>query len=214
MIRYGTVLALGAHTDDIELGCGGLLSRLKNEGSEIKTLVFSKSEASLPDSFPRDTLSKEFYSSMSVLGLQDGSTVLDFPVRKLAEFRQEILEEIIAVRKEYNPDLVLTINSKDSHQDHSVIHIESVRAFRNTNLIGYELPWNQSSAIHNMFVEISEKDLDAKIAMIMRYESQIILKRPYISPDYVRSAALFRGYQAKMPLAEAYEVINQNWRLE
>lgn len=204
------ILAIGAHTDDIELGCGGLLSIYIEQGYEIKCIVFSKSTESLPLGFPRDTLVKEFERSMEILGTKDYS-VEDIPVRYFTEHRQAILEKLVEVKRQFEPDIVLTINSSDTHQDHSVVHNESIRAFRNSSIYGYELPWNFTYVSTNMFVNLEERHLENKINMTLAYESQISLGRPYITYDYVVTAAKFRGYQSRMRFAEAYEVISQRW---
>ncbi|MDL2343001.1 PIG-L deacetylase family protein [Deinococcus sp. MIMF12] len=208
--EHQSVLAVGAHTDDIELGCGGLLSIYAARGYRIRCIVFSRSEESLPIDFPRDTLVREFEASMTILGVENYE-VENIPVRYFSDHRQAILEKLVSIRKEFKPDIVLTFNSFDTHQDHSVVHQESIRAFRDSNIYGYELPWNYTQINTNMFVEISDYHLNKKIDMVLSYRSQVILNRTYINRDYVITAAKFRGYQAKMQYAEAYEVIRQRW---
>ena len=78
-------------------------------------------------------------------------------------------------------------------------------------MLGYEIPWNQQQNVTNLFVEVSEDDLRRKAEMLGAYESQVKLGRSYVTDDFVRSAAVFRGFQAKKPLAEAYEVISMQW---
>lgn len=215
MMKYGRVLAVGAHTDDIELGCGGLLSRLQREGAVIHVMAFSIASESLPDHLEPDTLATEFQVAMTHLDLPpDAVTTHRFPVRRLAEHRQEILEVLVKENRDYRPDLVLTMNSHDTHQDHEVIHAESVRAFRSTSLLGYETPWNQRTADFDLFVEISEADVERKLAMLGEYRSQQELGRAYAEPDYVRAATRFRGYQGRLPLAEVYEVLTMRWSLD
>lgn len=211
MMSFGRVLALGAHTDDIEIGCGALLGQLAAQGSEISAVAFSRAEASLPPEMPRDVLEKEFRTSMSLLGVTDRAYVEQIPVRHFPEHRQKVLEFLVQLRRDFNPDLVLTMNSSDTHQDHKVVHEESVRAFRGVTLLGYEIPWNQQQNVVNLFAEVSEDDLAMKIKMLSCYRSQIELGRTYVSEDYVRSAATFRGFQARRPFAEAYEVITMQW---
>jgi LmbE family N-acetylglucosaminyl deacetylase len=213
-MAYERVLALGAHPDDVELGCGGLLSRLRRAGCQIRVHVYSPAEQSLPDSLPPDTLKREFRASMGHLGLGDDALHIgDYPVRRLPEHRQDILEHLVATRRSYQPDLVLTMNSKDSHQDHEVIHRESVRAFRGVTILGYEIPWNQQQNIVNLFAEVTEEDLAMKAAMLAEYTSQSDLGRPYIRAEYTQSAAAFHGFQARRLRAEAFEVLTMMWDL-
>ena len=140
MKEFRRVLALGAHTDDIELGCGGYMSRLEREGAEICAVAFSRAEESLPPDLPVNTLEIEFRRSMRLLGLNENVIVGNIPVRHFPEHRQDILEELVRINREFNPDLILTMNSSDTHQDHEVIHKESVRAFRGKSILGYEIP--------------------------------------------------------------------------
>lgn len=212
MTPFRRVLALGAHTDDVELGCGAFLSRLQREGAAISVIAFSRAEASLGPGMPLDTLELEFKASMAVLGVTD-TFVGRIPVRRFPEHRQEILEELVDAGRSRDPDLVLTMNSQDTHQDHRVVYEESVRAFRGRSLLGYEIPWNQQRNATELFVEVSELDVDRKTEMLSAYKSQGALGRPYMGRNYVESAATFRGVQSRNPRAEAFEVITMNWRL-
>lgn len=210
-MAYQRVLAVGAHTDDIEIGCGAFLSRLSDRGAQIEAIAFSRAEGSLPEEFPRDTLEVEFRESMKVIGLTEGVHVEGLPVRHFPEHRQLVLERLVELNRSFQPDLVLTMNSSDTHQDHNVVHQESVRAFRGATVLGYEIPWNQQQNVINLFVQVSEEDVARKVQMLACYESQAKLKRTYVAEEYVRSAAVFRGFQARKPLAEAYEVITMQW---
>ncbi len=213
-MTYKRVLAVGAHTDDIEIGCAGLLSRLRREGSVIRTVVFSRAEDSLPDDAAPDTLERECNRAMAHLGLGASAlTVGRVPVRRFHEFRQPILEDLVALNREFQPALVLTMSSQDTHQDHQVVHNESVRAFRSVTVLGYEIPWNQRTTCAQLFTELTPEDLDTKNTMLGEYKSQNSLGRRYMDGDYALTAARFHGYRAKMPLAEAYEVITMRWPL-
>lgn len=211
MIGYRRILAVGAHTDDVELGCGGFLARAKREGATVKVAAFSRAEQSLPEGAALDALEQEFRSSMDVLGA-DEVHVGGYPVRRFQEHRQALLDDLIKLRRGFEPDLVLTMHSQDSHQDHSVVHAESVRAFRGVTVLGYELPWNQRETRQEMFVELTEEDLAQKIRMLSCYGTQNQLSRGYMDPEVTRAIALTRGLQSRLPLAEMFEVITMLWR--
>jgi len=204
-------LAVGAHTDDVELSCGATLARLKRQGAQVCVAAFSRAEASLPDGVPVDELEREFRAAMAVLGA-DELYVGGVPVRLFHEHRQHVLDELIVLRKRFQPDLVLTMNSADTHQDHAVVHQESMRAFRGVTMLGYELPWNQRTSANDIFIEVSEADLENKLAMVAEYNTQAQLQRPYARPEAVRAAAVFRGTQGRLPLAEMFECISVVWR--
>lgn len=213
-MKYERVLAIGAHTDDIELGCAGLLSRLRRAGCEISAIVFSRAEDSLPEGASPDTLERECGRAMAHLGLGPSSvTIKRFPVRRLHEFRQPILEDLVAINRQLAPQLVLTMSARDTHQDHQVVHSESARAFRSSTILGYEIPWNQQETSAQLFAELAPEDLDTKSAMMAEYKSQNALGRRYMDGNYAETAASFHGYQSKMALAEAYEVIAMRWPL-
>lgn len=208
---FSRVLAIGAHTDDIELGCGAFLNSLVNAGADVAALAFSRAEGSLPPEFARDTLEREFRTSMGLIGVTENVFVEGIPVRHFPAHRQEVLERLVSLNRSFRPDLVLTMSSTDTHQDHAVVHQESVRAFRGTTVLGYEIPWNQQQNLTNLYVEVSEEDIAMKARMLSAYESQVSLGRSYVADDFVRAAAVFRGFQSKKPLAEAFEVISMHW---
>ena len=151
---------------------------------------------------------------MRLLGISgDRLRTYRLPVRRLNEHRQDILEEMVAFDRAVRPDLVLTMNSCDTHQDHEVVHAESVRAFRKTTLLGYETPWNQATGHFDLFVELDEDDVALKKKMLMAYQSQVALGRPYVSEDFVETTTRFRGYHGKLSRAEVYEVLSMRWEL-
>ncbi len=209
---FNKVLALGAHTDDIELGCGATLARLRRSGAAIHAIALSRAELSLPLSMPRDTLEREFRSSMAVLGAAHAQ-VGGFPVRHFPAHRQEILEELVITARSLKPDLVLTHATTDRHQDHEVVHAEAIRAFRGATILGFDIPWNQTLQNMNLHVEVAEEDVQLKERMLAEYRSQVTLGRGYIDRDFVHTAAKFRGYQSRLKLAEAFELIDMSWRL-
>ena len=109
------VLALAPHTDDIELGCGGFLSKLKKQSVEIDAVSFSTAQPlSVGDPV------QEFKDAMSILNI-DGE-FLDFKPRYFHEQRQDILDYLWNRNKDNNYDLVLCPSSYDNHQDHQVIY--------------------------------------------------------------------------------------------
>ncbi len=198
-------LVIAAHTDD-EFGCTGLISRLVEQGSNVHVICFSWCEASVPDGFERDVLRHESAAAMGVLGiLPDRFLLRDYPVRHFPAYRQDILEELVALRRTIDPDLVLLPSPGDIHQDHGVVAQEGIRAFKHATVLGYELPMNTISFQHACFVPLEERHLAVKVAHAACYVSQ--QHRPYMNPDFIRSLALVRGVQINRSAAEAYEVV-------
>ena len=124
-----SVLILAPHSDDGELGAGGLIARLKRQGAYVHYVAFSTCEESVPPGFPKGILAEEVQKATNLLNV-DKLTILAYRVRRFSERRQDILEDMIKLRQEREYDLVLLPSSHDIHQDHTVIHQEGKRAFK------------------------------------------------------------------------------------
>lgn len=204
------VLVLAPHTDDGELGCGGTIAKLAAEGAEIYYMVFSSCSRSLPPGLASDTLEKEVANATVILGIPKNRLILlDYDVRTFNTFRQEILEDMIKFRNEFRPDLVFLPAKTDIHQDHEVISKEGIRAFKDINILGYEMPWNNLSFNTSCFSKLSEKTIQKKIEALREYKSQN--HRPYFNEVFIRSLAYTRGVQIGADYAEAFEVIRWIW---
>ncbi|HYG52910.1 MAG TPA: PIG-L family deacetylase, partial [Flavobacteriales bacterium] len=141
-----TILILAPHTDDGELGCGGTIAKYIEQGHDVFYTAFSICSRSLPEDWAPDTLAKEVKNATQVLGLKPENLILfDFDVRRFPEFRQDILEELIKLKKKVQPDVIYVPSPTDIHQDHQVISQEGLRAFKQSTLLGYEMPWNNIS---------------------------------------------------------------------
>lgn len=202
------VLIFAPHTDDAELGCGGTMARFKEEGLEIQVAAFSTARASLPEGADPDMLKKEFFASMNMLGIPESHLhVYDYQVRMLSYHRQEVLEEMVKLKGQVQPDLVLVPSGNDLHQDHQVVYNESLRAFKNVSIWGYELPWNHVSFSTQAFVTLTQDHLDKKWEMMKLYESQFQKKRAYFTKEFMEGLARVRGVQIGEAYAEAFEVV-------
>ena len=154
----------------------------------------------------KQILFNELSKATSHLGINNKNIhKYDFPVRKFSEHRQEILEELIKLKNNLNPDLVLLPNSNDLHQDHSVIYQEGLRAFKHISILGYELPWNNLKFTSNYHFILNQSNLDAKLKAISEYKSQNF--RTYKSKEYWKGLAVVRGNQVGAKFAEAFEAI-------
>ena len=206
---FKNVLILSPHTDDAELGCGGTIAKFVHEGKNILWVAFSTAEESLPEGLPKDILKKEFITVTESLGLSaDNRRIFDFKVRKLSDYRQDVLEELIKIRKIFAPDLVIGPSLNDFHQDHSVVAKEMIRAFKtSSSIICYELPWNHIEFKTQMFIKLSSDFIRTKINMMTIYKSQTYIKRNYFTKEFIKGLAHTRGSQISSEFAEAFEVI-------
>ena len=208
MISPKRVLVISPHTDDAELGCGGTMARWLDEGAELFTAAFSTAETSLPAGSQPYRLKDECHLALDEIGVpRENRSIYDFPVRELGYHRQEVLEEMVLLARTIQPEVVLVPSGSDLHQDHAVVHQESVRAFRNFTMMGYELPWNHITFSTQAFVVLDETHLRRKWAALTKYESQLQLARPYFRYEFIESMARVRGVQVKAAFAEAYEAI-------
>lgn len=206
------VLVLSPHTDDAELGCGGTIARLLASGAEVSIAAFSLAEDSLPPGSASDRLHGEFLNSMRILGIDVQRTfVYNYPVRRFSDHRQELLEELIEIRKKLRPDVVFTTASTDVHQDHQVLHHETVRTFKDITVWGYELPWNTIRFSAEAFVILNQDHLERKWAAMQAYESQRDLRRPYFCKEFIQGLARVRGVQVRTEYAEVFEVVRVRW---
>jgi len=200
------ILILAPHTDDGEFGCGGSVVRFIREGKQVYYAAFSTAEESVPDPWPKDILKTEVREATGRLGIPaENLMIFNFKVRELSYYRQEVLEELVNIKKEICPDLVFLPSSNDVHQDHSTISIEGVRAFKNTSILGYEIPWNNIEFKTQAFVILSEEDINKKIFALDAYNSQ--KGRNYANEEFIRSLARTRGVQIGSRYAETFEVI-------
>lgn len=200
------ILVLAPHTDDGELGMGGTIRYLVELGKKVTYVAFSTADQSVPKEFPKDILKIEVKRATTKLGIKEENLIIyHYEVRKLGYARQEILEELIRLKKANNFDLVFIPSLHDIHQDHTTIAQEGLRAFKNTTLLGYELIWNNLTFNTQCFVKLEKRHIDAKVEALKEYESQG--KRDYLSEDFIFSLAKTRGVQAGCNYAEAFEVV-------
>ncbi|MDE2742038.1 MAG: PIG-L family deacetylase [Gemmatimonadota bacterium] len=200
------VLVLAPHTDDGELGCGGAISRMVEEGREVYYAAFSTAAESVPPPFPSDILEKEVREGTKVLGIPAANLlVYKYKVRHLPHMRQEILEELVRMKREIDPGTVFLPSAQDLHQDHQTVHIEGLRAFKTVTVLGYELPWNNLSFDYRHFCVLTRAHVETKIAALRCYQSQ--QHRPYTQEEFIWSWARTRGGQIMVEYAEAFDVL-------
>lgn len=204
------ILVLGAHTDDYELGAGGTLARIRSYlyHRDVTCAYFSACEERVPEGFPKDQLSKEAENARRVLGVADKQLIVNnFPVDNFPAHRQEILESLWNIKREFNPELVITHASADFHQDHRVIHEESVRAFKDRTVLGYAFPWNELGVNRLPCVSgFGEQEMAVKLAALDCYRSQ--RNRSYMSAEFQRAWARVSAVNSGEPYAERFEVIS------
>ena len=130
-----TVLIVSPHTDDAELGCGGTIAKFIENKKDVHLLALSTAQKSIPEEYDADATANEMIQASKILGLSENNIqILDFEVRIFPKNRQEILDELIKVRNNLNPEIIFVPSKKDTHQDHQVVTNESLRAFKKSSL--------------------------------------------------------------------------------
>jgi LmbE family N-acetylglucosaminyl deacetylase len=201
------ILILSPHTDDGELSSGGTIAKFIEMGKEIYYIALSTCKKSVPDCYDKTILMRECKSALNELDVpQKNIFIFDYEVREFEKYRQEILDQLIQMSNEIQPDLVICPSSFDIHQDHRVIHNECLRAFKkNASIWGMEHPWNNLSFRTDIFIDLEQKHLQKKINALDKYRSQS--SREYFTEDFIKAWAHTRGMNIGIMFAEVFECI-------
>jgi LmbE family N-acetylglucosaminyl deacetylase len=200
------VMILAPHTDDGEFGCGATIARLIEQGADVYYTAFSVCEQSVPYGFKEDELQRELENATRVMGIpRDHVLIHRYEVRRFPLHRQEILQDIIDTKREVEPDLIFMPCLGDIHQDHQVVAMEGLRAYKGKTILAYEMPWNNLTIHTSTFVRLDERHVDVKIAALGCYKTQTF--RHYANPEFIRSLAITRGAQIGAPFAEVFELV-------
>jgi LmbE family N-acetylglucosaminyl deacetylase len=197
------ILALGAHSDDIEIGCGGTLLRLLSErpGSNVRWVVFSSNAE-------REREARA--SATSFLAAASGSEI------QVNSFRESFFPFVGASIKEHfetlkagpRPDLVLTHRTSDLHQDHRTIGELTWNTFRDHLVAEYEIPkYEGDLGQPNLFVPLARATAERKIALVLEhFASQA--NRTWFRRETFEALMRLRGVECNAPegLAEAFHV--------
>jgi N-acetylglucosamine malate deacetylase 1 len=198
-------LVLAPHTDDGEFGCGGTMARLVDQGADVRYVAFSIATRSLPEGFAPDTLAREVREATGELGIPAANlTVHDFDVRTFPDHRQEILELLIEIWNDWQPDCVFQPSLHDVHQDHQTIASEGLRAFKRTTILGYEIPWNNFDFSYQAYIALERGHVERKVAALEKYASQ--QHRRYANAEYVWNVARTHGINVNREYAEVFQV--------
>jgi LmbE family N-acetylglucosaminyl deacetylase len=196
-----SVLAVGAHPDDIELGCGGTLALHKLKGDKVVLLVLTKGEASGSPEVRED----ECKSSAAIL-CADRLVFGNLSDTKVHDGR-ETIDAIEKVVDEVKPDIIYAPTFKDTHQDHRNAGHATLSAGRRCKIIlMYEGASTQRDFTPQVFVDVKDT-FELKMKMTRVYGSQVNNHGVYaVAMKAIEGLAKFRGYQAGVDLAEAFEV--------
>jgi LmbE family N-acetylglucosaminyl deacetylase len=197
--RPPNILLLGAHCDDIEIGCGGTLLQLVRRYPSAKLLCVTLS------STPERAAESRAAAARVLAGALDATVRVEsfrgsyFPyLPELKDYFEEL--------KAFEPDLVLTHYRHDLHQDHACVCDLTWNTFRDHAVLEYEIPkYDGDLGAPNVFVPLSRADLSLKCDIVTEcFRSQS--ERRWFTRDTFQSIARLRGMESNAPegYAEAF----------
>ena len=202
MIFYGKkVCFIGAHPDDIEIGCGALIAHIAGQ-TEVRCVTLSDNQKN-----PLLTnVVKEHYNSMAVLGIPKENVIVgQFETRRFPQSRQEILEYMINLNKDFKPEIVFVHTKADIHQDHATVTEEALRAFRGTTVLGFDVIRSSYGFFPSFLVEVTEADVEKKIAAMAEYHTYD--SKYYFDPMVTRATLVRHGALAERKFAEGFDIL-------
>jgi LmbE family N-acetylglucosaminyl deacetylase len=186
------ILCVGAHCDDIEIGCGATLRALQRRGQKpvIDWVVLSGT----------GERHKETQRAMRMLvrpGCRGELQFGDFPDGRFPAVYMEIKNFCEALKGRPHPDLILCHERDDRHQDHRVVNEMIWSTFRDHVVLEYEIPkWDGGLGQPNVYVPVDAKDAGAKVDALMKaYQSQA--DRHWYTRDTFMAMLRLRGLECR-----------------
>jgi LmbE family N-acetylglucosaminyl deacetylase len=196
-----SVLCLGAHSDDIEIGVGATLLSMIARGVRLDVhwcvLGATGDRAREAQASAADFLSQAGSAKIEVMAFRDGF----FP-----EQGEEIKSWFETLKPRANPDLILTHCRDDAHQDHRQVCRLTWNTFRDHCVLEYEIPkWDGDLGRPNLYVPVSSKALSRKIELLNSHFGTQRSKQWFDSETFLGLARL-RGVECRAPerYAEAF----------
>jgi LmbE family N-acetylglucosaminyl deacetylase len=195
------ILCLGAHSDDIEIGCGGTILQMLESNRDLvfHWVVFSANERRKKEALASAAAILKHAKEKKVVikTFRDGH----FPY-----MGSEIKEYVETIKKAFSPDLIFTPCRHDLHQDHRLISELTWNTFRDHWILEYEIPkYDGDLQAPNVFVHLDEKTCSAKVSHIVKYfKSQA--DNHWFGEETLLSIMRLRGIESNAPnkYAEAF----------
>ena len=191
------VLCVGAHPDDIEIGCGATLATILDPSADIHWVVFSGNDLRRVEAeASANCWLKSFKnSSLEVFDFEDGF----FP-----QAWESIKREFHRLSSEIEPDLVFTHHLHDRHQDHRVLAELTWQSFRNQTILEYEIPKYEGDLGHpNLFIPIDEESMLQKADRLLQFH-QSQSSKTWFDRELFLGLARVRGAECAARYAEAF----------
>ena len=227
MINMNRILILSAHPDDDILGCGGILSKLVEEGKAIKVIFLAEGTSCR---YNYDDIKKKIViqeiekrnnmgiAALEYLGVREHS-FYNIPCGRLDAI--PIIEINKIIEKEINifkPDTIFTHSEDDANNDHKIVLKSTIMATRPIpkqyvkNILSYEVlsssEWHFTSLFQpNYFVKLEEEHIKKKITALEYYETEIKMFPFPRSSKGIKTLAHYRGLQIGVEYSEAFKLI-------
>ena len=195
------ILCLGAHPDDIEIGCGGTILRLIEEVHEAQFYwaVFGGDKKRDEEAHEGARVFLKKVKSKKIDVQQFRESYFPFIGAHIKDYFEEL-------KKEFSPDIVFTHYTNDAHQDHRLISSLTWNTFRDHLILEYEVPkYDGDLGRPNLFVHLTESICRKKIAYILDiFKTQ--REKQWFTEDTFLSVLRLRGIESNAPskYAEAF----------
>jgi LmbE family N-acetylglucosaminyl deacetylase len=183
------ILAIGAHPDDIEIGCGGLLIKAVRNGHSVYLYNLTRGEkAGIPEK-----RTEELKRTARFIGAK--ALYIDrFADTQLA-LTSDLINHIESCINVCRPDLVITHPMTDTHHDHRAVAEATIEAGRNvSNMLSYEMPLTKGFEPH-LYYDISDS-MDAKLELLSMFQSQS--HKIFLESRAIRGLAQYRALQSRL----------------
>jgi LmbE family N-acetylglucosaminyl deacetylase len=192
--RAKRILALGAHADDIEIGCGGTILRLAAErrGLDVLWVVFASTPERAAEARGSAGAFLEGIASTKVI-------VRDYRDGFLPYSGAAVKDEFETLKRGFSPDLIFTHYRNDRHQDHRLISDLTWNTWRDHLILEYEIPkYDGDFGSPNFFAALAPTVVDRKIALLLgHFPSQAA--KPWFTADLFAAVARIRGMECGAP---------------
>ena len=197
------ILALGAHCDDIEIGCGGTLLKLINLYPilELKWIVFASNETRKKEAIESAKHFLDGVKNKEIIVLDYRDAFLSFSALQIKEYFESI-------KKSFEPSIIFTHYRTDRHQDHRLISDLTWNTFRDHLILEYEIPkYDGDLGIPNCFCHLTYEQVEKKADILLKcFESQ--KGKHWFDKETFKALMRIRGLESANPqrYAEAFHI--------
>lgn len=199
LAESATVLAVGAHPDDIEIGAGATLLRVRDERPDVvvHSLVMTATEERAAEARAAAAAFVGTDARLSVLGFRDGYLPWE---------GSGVKESFARAVHETRPEVVLVPATEDAHQDHRLLGELAIQVARSATIVHYEIPkYDGDLGRPNVYVPVPSEVADRKVALLHEaFPSQT--SKDWFDEETLRGVLRVRGVESRQRYAEAFVV--------